>query len=138
MLTGISKILTILNYTLQFFVRVEKSFKHLGHIGYKKSTHTNFAKVAQHPQHIKFRLCCDTQSEQCNECLTSTYSTPISLRLSGMLCDESKLITPPKPKMYSHQFRLVSTKQIQTHSSVSTHKKKKKNDYHHFNIYLKY
>ena len=46
MLTGISKILTILNYTLQFFVRVEKSFKHLGHMGYKKSTHTNFAKVA--------------------------------------------------------------------------------------------
>ena len=36
------------------------------------------------------------------------YSTPISLRLSG-----SKLITPPHS---------VSTKQIQTHSSVSTQK----------------
>ena len=48
-----------------------------------------------------------------SEKLTSTYSTPISLRLSGMLCNESKLITP---------LLSVSTKQIQTHSSVSTQK----------------
>ena len=46
--------------------------------------------------------------KQCNAWLISTYSTPISLRLSG-----SKLITPP---------RSVSTKQIQTHNSVSTQK----------------
>ena len=62
------------------------------------------------------------------EKLTSTYCTPISQRLLGMLCDESKLITPP---------RSVSTKQIQTHSSVST-QKKIQIDYHHFNIHLKY
>ena len=41
-----SKILTLLSYTLQFSVCVEKSFKHLGYMGYKKFTHTNFAKVA--------------------------------------------------------------------------------------------
>ena len=41
-----SKILTLLSYTLQFSVCVEKSFLHLGHMAYKKSTHTNFAKVA--------------------------------------------------------------------------------------------
>ena len=46
MLKGISKILTMLSYTLQFSVCVEKSFKHLGYMGYKKFTHTNFAKVA--------------------------------------------------------------------------------------------
>ena len=62
------------------------------------------------------------------EKLTSTYCTPISLRLSGMLCDESKLITSPHS---------ISTKQIQTHSSIST-QKKFQIDNHHFNIYLKY
>ena len=46
MLKGIYKILTMLSYTLQFYVCVEKGFKHLDHMGYKKSTHTNFAKVA--------------------------------------------------------------------------------------------
>ena len=46
MLKGIYKILTMLSYTLQFYVCVEKSLKHLDHMGYKKSTHTHFAKVA--------------------------------------------------------------------------------------------
>ena len=46
MLKGIYKILTMLSYTLQFLVCVEKSYKHLDHMGYKKSTHTNFTKVA--------------------------------------------------------------------------------------------
>ena len=35
-LKGISKILTLLSYTLQFSICVEKSFKHFGHMGYKK------------------------------------------------------------------------------------------------------
>ena len=46
MLKGFYKILTMLSYSLQFYVCVEKSFKHLDHMGYKKPTHTNFAKVA--------------------------------------------------------------------------------------------
>ena len=36
MLKGISKILTMLSYTLQFSVCAEKSFKHFDHMGYKK------------------------------------------------------------------------------------------------------
>ena len=46
MLKGVYKILTILSYTLQFSVCVENFFKHLDQMGYKKSTHTNFPKVA--------------------------------------------------------------------------------------------